>query len=465
MSSALHNLVENYVDKTTTKERNLLIDNLKHKEKTLFDSLLKNEGDNKIARRLYNTSPSHSSYQSLKAKVYEKIQLSFLSVDFGCETQKKKTKIIRQIALCRMLEACSLRKPMVAIAKSIVNKCKKLDLWFESIEAYRLLSIHYAIYEPNFKLATEYREMHDRSMSIYQSESNVQWAFAQCCNISRTTQNHVLIKKIGDNIENSLEFNTHRMNFFYYAIRLLQFRDSGNLKKAEEIIDECVEYLDSLDIKQSLARNYMVINKIDIMIQSNNLTSAEAVIGSFLGDLDKRSHQYFRYYELLFKIYLHIGKFDKCEEMIVYLKRKCKKLGGDDARNRVLIYEMYLNIFTQKEINMRSISNNITRMKEDKDDILIPYKIGEIINLYLKDKIKLIEKIDTLKHYCYTHLKDEKYSRVKAFVTIIGKLISNKPYDINRLKDKTPVSNNSIEYVNYELVLELIKNKIKVKSN
>ena len=164
----------------------------------------------------------------------------------------------------------------------------------------------------------------------------------------------------------------------------------------------------------------------------------------------------------MFKIMMHRNDFEKASYLLEYLENNQKRFNDPELKDRLLIYNLFLNLINGKEVNLRKLRYRFNKINKDKDEVLLPFKIGEIAIMYLYDEDKLYDKLDALNQYTYRVLKHKRFERTVLFIRIMTKIVLGKPYDINKLQSSNNLSNGTIEIINYSCLIEFLLSK---KSN
>lgn len=456
MKNILDKFVKNHSDLFQKKEVNELKKQLSKNGLYVYNQLNENVAERKISQKLYGDSPSGAAYQSLQHRMFDKFANAYLMLDSGYNVQREKGRIIRLVALCRILEMYGLRSIMVPIAKKVINKCNRLDLFYDQIEVYSMLSMHYSIYGQNPELAKKYHDLHNQALAIYETESKVKRAHCTAMQIFITTGEYTQIKLIADEIEKYRDVDSHRITFFYYCTRYIQYSSIQDYTSAIGVIKEGIEKFNSYSFDHTIAKNVLTFKLIYCYLSIGKLAQAKLIIISFLENANQSTHQYYRFKELLFKIHLHMGKIDEAKSIFSYLENKCRKLGDNDAKDRVLLYDLYFKLLNGDPISFKRYRYNFNRLKDNQGEILIPFKIAEICYLYLNDTDQLFDKLESLNQYSTKVIKDPKFNRTRSFIKLITKILLNKPYDLTELSNGKKTSNNGLEIINYEMLLDFL---------
>ena len=134
---------------------------------------------------------------------------------------------------------------------------------------------------------------------------------------------------------------------------------------------------------------------------------------------------------------------------------------------------MYLLLSQGKDINIRRIRLNLTRLKSDKKAGNIPLLIGNTIYDIIKHDIDyIIDKEKSIKNYVREHLSDGTNERSKAFMQLLLAL-PDRNFEQNKFKtnendalqsmSKNPIRmKNTVtaDIIPYEKLWELLKEAI-----
>ncbi len=398
------NYVQYYDSVFKEKDGSYLFKSLNKKESILYDEYLTDTNERSIARNLYDKTPSHQTFQSLKKGLFEKLISATLLVQSGNSFQRNKARLYRKITAIYILDNFGLRSIMFPLCKKVFQQCLKYHMYYECAGLSRLMSQHYMVYENDEEKAHHFNNEATRLINIYEKEVRIEWEYSkiQSLFLQRSFSSQTLnIKKIADSILSEINSSdSARIHSYYFLIRYAQYYSSSDLNGREKTCKEALEYFENLNFKHIIAKNIFTFHLINTYLEKKELAKAELITLSFLNDTDEKSHQYYRYRELLFRIHLYQGHIEKVNDSFYYLKKNIKKMENLFSKNRLLIYEIYVDFLNNRMSNFRKIHYNLNRVKNDKKGMYVPLLIGQAIQSFKFDPDKFIDKYESLNLYC-----------------------------------------------------------------
>ncbi len=452
-------------DLCTNEVTNAIYSNLPQVQKSILKGVEKGWAEKRISQTLYKTGPSGRSYQLAKNKLIEQLLYMVPFINEGDKIQKEKIKVYRfcsAIKICGLFGLASLE---FALAKRTLKKAEFYHLWSEATYLCDILSTHIAVFQLDIKTAQQY---HDKALlysKYINDEIEFKWAYSRVRNYFRINgekSDSANIKSIGDELVIKLDKNNIRCYFFYFIIRYTEYNCNSDLKGAINVLEMALEYVDNMDYDHTIIRHYFTSALVQAYISEHAYVKAESLINVFFSKSSKNTTQIFRYKELMFKIMMHRNDFEKASYLLEYLENNQKRFNDPELKDRLLIYNLFLNLINGKEVNLRKLRYRFNKINKDKDEVLLPFKIGEIAIMYLYDEDKLYDKLDALNQYTYRVLKHKRFERTVLFIRIMTKIVLGKPYDINKLQSSNNLSNGTIEIINYSCLIEFLLSK---KSN
>ncbi len=461
MNKILSDLIKNHQSFIGKKKTSIFVDKLSVNELIIYDLVENNFGFNKISQLIYNTSPSGSTYQKCRNSLVSKLIKSYLLISKGNSVQKKKSELWRHIALCKILGQFGLKSIWVKLSKKIILKCKNLELNYELADLYRMLFKYYATQEKDIALATKYRILNKDAIKSYDDECNAEWIYCRSIHYLSTMSSEIALKNIIEAMDKLDRPNktTHRYEYYVrftdYIIHYLK----GDKKETIKYLINTRSYFRNKNLNHNQIDNILSLEIIKNYLESNALKSAKDELLTLINSRNVITVQYYRCKELLLKIYLYEVNQQEAVSIFSQLKLLNNKLNEKDAFRRLMIYEMYIDLLKGEPIKFRKIKYNLNKVRNEKDEIMVPYMIGEICYNFIYNQDKLLDSLEAISIRVYRNLNDPKYSRTKSFLKIIASIIKHNTYDLQILENEVPISNNSVEIIKYELLLNFLLNK------
>lgn len=459
--SELRDIVRIYDNLLKSKISKYIRSSFNEKEEKLFSHLQSNISDHSISKKLYNSSPSHQSYQSLKRGLLDKLYAIILNSNVGKSYQKQRLDTSRKFLVVKVLTVLKLRSIAIPLAEKTLKKCLKFHLYHEATELARLLSEHFSVFSKKTSKAREYFELALKCNDIYRLELEYGWKYSSYRSRYGTNAFYESLeefKSTADELQGMFDLKSSRLLFYYFELRFFQYYITDDRQAMIDICKQAISHFRSLKFNHESARSIFIIHLIETYLGLRQLDKAESIILEFLDETDKKKAMYYRYKELLFCLYLYQADLDKARPIFEYLKKSIRRLSNIYTRDRLAIYEMYMHILGDDKLNFRKINYRLNKVKQDKKGLHVPYLIGQAVYFYMHEPDKLIDRMDALNQYAYKYLKAEHFERTRQFIKLLDKLIDGR-YDVELIlpePDET-INNHGIELVNYEKILEFMQ--------
>ncbi len=435
------------------------------KERELFDRVKKGEENEvTLARQLYNVTPSHRTYQSLKEKLLEDLTKMVMLESRGTSIQQKKKQVLRWHLAVRILDILGWRPAMARLAQKTYRKAIHLEMHAEALDMARILSTHFAVYKRQKSAGEKYHVLCCKSMDIYRNEVEAEWLYAQAFHIlarkSGIDKNQLaLFADLADKIRDKLHPESHRTHFFYYQVCYMKHYISGNIAGRIQVARQALDHFNSLHIRHEVILSSFTGRLIESFIDAGQFSQAEALCKANIRELDDSYSRVFRM-EQLFAIYLYQAKFDDAKKLFASLKKPAQKY-FDHYKERILLYELYLGTFTNiRNLNIRRINYNLNRVKQDKAGLFIAHKIGNLLYQVMDGNDDyVIDNTEALLEYTRTYLQGKPYARTRYFIKIITSLYNGSEMSkwLEKLsKTNSAVKRGGIEVIQYEIILNMI---------
>jgi len=459
MKNILRDLTKVRNDLCTNEVTNAIYSRMPQVQKRLLKGIDKGWSEKRISQTLYETGPSGRSYQLAKNKLIEQLIYMVPFINEGDKIQKEKIKVHR---FCTAIKVCGLFGLVgleLALAKRTLKKAEYYHLWPEAAFLCDVLSVQIAV----FKLDISSAEIYHKKALLYSKylndEIEFKWAYSKVRNhfrINEENSDPKLIKAIGDELKQKLVKENVRCYFFYFIIRYTEYSCKSDFREAIKVLETAVDYVINMKYDNTNVRHYFTTALIQAYIKEQEFEKAEKLINIFFSESQKNTSQVFRYKELLFRMAMHRNDFSSALNILSYLEANKKRFDDPELNDRLLIYNLFLNLIRGRKVNLRKLRYRFNKLNINKDEVLLPFKIGEIAIMYLYDEDKLFDKLDALNQYSYRVLKHKRFARTVLFIKTITNIMKGKPYDLKKLKSTNVMSNTILELIDYAYLIEFL---------
>ncbi|NNE25979.1 MAG: hypothetical protein HKN09_03985 [Saprospiraceae bacterium] len=457
----LNDLVYIYDDRLQCKENLFFLEQLNGNEKKLYSFALGQKSDRFSASKIYGKSPSHQTYQSLKKGLIDKLLSSILLTNRGYTIQRERSKIYRRVMAVQILDLFGMRPLMKTLGKKVLTKCLSHHMYYEAAGIARLLFMHLTIFEKNLERGEQYFDIANKSWEVYYKEMEIQMDYSKILYFFQGRNFTKLSKEYGmtaAKYASKLEYwNSSRIYSFYYLIKYSQAYAENDLLTCVDICKKAIDYFDNLGFNYDISKANFVFQLVNCYLELSEFAKADLIIKTFVEQTPDKSPQYYRFQELRFRINLYMGDIEKANSSFNYLKKNIRKMENTFTKDRLLIYELYLDILNNKKSNLRRLKYNMNKIQQDKKGTHIPFMLGVAIQNYMHDIDKFIDSYEALVQYSYRYLSGDEYERTRHFIKILGSLLDgNIDTNIQLGGEKQQLSRTSLEMIQYESLLTLL---------
>ncbi len=270
------------------------------------------------------------------------------------------------------------------------------------------------------------------------------------------------------------QINTFDSFYAYYRVYIMYNELSGDFSKIAEITIQAEEWLKAGKINQlRFDSKYNKFVLVYALFRAKDYTKGLRYAEQYVSDFDTRSSNWFAFMENYILLALHARNEKLCVNLIhrIYNNPAFNKISSA-AKERLTLYSSYLNLLSSSNElpkNLNTFFSSLPEYSKDKQGFNVAILIYQFI-LYLEkaDVEALIYRIESLKKYILTHLKDNFSLRSRLFLKLLM-LTVTEDYDARQCRKKgeplyqkllnTPTPGDAfaeIEIIPYEYLWEHI---------
>ncbi|PTX14247.1 hypothetical protein C8N40_11294 [Pontibacter mucosus] len=440
--------------------------------------------DAALAQELYNTSPDDFRYKMLKHRVKSKLYDLLLLYEYeDTETNLvyRKEQFCQQVLLKanvlfrnhKFILAAELANKVIAVSDEYSFTNQKV-LAYEIILAALSFTGKQKAYDRHLELYNDflYKKLAEReAQSIYQSvRVSVFKSVKSRKNIVASLNAKVeAVKKLWERAGTYEAFNS------YYKLSMLYFELIGDFDRILQLTFESERLIAEGAVNQH--RFDSLYNKFILVyahLRLKKYTAGLRYAKEFVKFFDEKSINWFSFQENFFLLATHSKNYDLAEVTLhqVFSNSLMDKLSVA-AKERWRIYQAYYVMLNQSNAASSNLINpfllSLPEYSKDKQGFNVAILILQFVYyLQKRDTEALLYRIESLKKYILTHLKDTFSLRSKIFLKLLI-LIVTEDYDVESCRKKghklyqklieTPIPGDAyaeIEIVPYEHLWEHI---------
>jgi hypothetical protein len=446
--------------------------------------------DKDAAFNLYGTDQSDVRYKMLKHRLKKKLFQQLLVADIieGEGALQKEQECLKLINLAKLL----VKKLQYDIVLGICSKIKSIATAYEFNEfiliAYELESNCY-MNTGSFKQFELSKSLEDKYHTILSLEREATSLYQKTKVYLRSTvKNRKLflqelplilerLKEIWITTKSIISYNA------FLKTSILSYELEGEFNEIIKITEETDKLLNSNEINRlRFDTRYNAYILVYAHLRNKSFDDGLKCAEKYLSYFDQSTPNWFSYMENYLLLSLHAKHYDLAAIVIDQVQHNNSFKGiSIDSKERWHLYYAYLHFFkpdlAQLEgFNYLKFMSSLAGYSKDKQGFNVAILILQFIHFLKKnDSEALLYRIESLKKYSSTHLKDPSSLRSRLFLKLLMLIVTEDfDADLSRIKgskiylklSETPTPGDAyaeIEIIPYEhlweMVLEILENR------
>lgn len=455
-----------------------------HKTKELFEGIAKGTytTDEEAALAIYGENYSKTSYTSLKKHLTDRllntlffIRLSDTPIN---DFQKIYFDIHKLNSVVKILAGKGSKVASIKIAERLITKSLQYQFTEVNLSLAKLLRRHYRVYKFDAPKASKYDAIVKEQLQILIEETKVEDYYEQLiAGLKNKRSSKDDLAEKGKVFATAVRLiypktSSLRLRQFSNLVFVLEHELSRDFEKVEIACNEAISDYEKLKAFASVERTLVFYIKLLITyIPLQKFKKGEFIAEKILGAISIGSVNWFLTLDHYFLLSMHTGNYEKAAS-ILQQATKNKALQELDTQYKEIwiVYEAYIAYLKEAEIlkkesekNFRvaRFMNQVTNFSRDKTGINISILIIQSLLLIAQEKeTKVIDKVEALRTYVYTHLRKDESLRSNVFIKMLLKTVESKFHKngtIRRTKTlRQKLSESPIGTKGYSQYIEII---------
>jgi hypothetical protein len=439
--------------------------------------------DMEAASKLYGSDQSDVRYKMLKHRVKKKLYNTLITVDITSEKLPLRREIEGERLL--LLAKLMLKQTEFSIAFGLCKKVKSIAQEYElnemilaaveielacltnqgGLKSFKNCREEFLQYSKIVALEKEAVSLFQQSMVHLKSTVKIRKAYLE--------ELPVLITRLRTIWDETKTFNCF---YYFYRTSMLFYELIGDFNEIIRITEEAEVLVKNKQINtQRFEINLNAYMLIYAHLRTKEYTNGLKYANDFYSLFDTNTKNWFAYMENYFLLAVHAKKYELASVLLHRVRTNASfSIITKDAKERWQLYTAYLYFIEPsypilESFNYHKFITSITEYSKDKQGFNVAILILQFLYFLKKgDTEGLLYRIESLKKYILTHLKDSFSLRSKLFLKLLM-LTVTEDYDVTacRLKGakhyqkliETPTPGDAyaeIEIVPYEHLWELI---------
>lgn len=464
----------------------LIIDNkLNSKEGKFINNILSGsyDTDEKAAADLYESNANDVRYKMLKHRLKKKLYNNLFFLDYG--KLKSKPHYLKSQECLTLLHHGHLLlwQYELKLAESVANKvlliAKHFDFTEHKLNALELLASSLSEQGELKKFNKNNEELQKTLKQRWLESEATSTLQSAKLNIAKSIKSR---KQYFNNLPNTIArleeiwklVETFNSFYAYYRVYIMYSELSGDFSKIADITIQAEEWLKEGKINAlRFDSKYNKFVLIYALFRAKDYAKGLHYAELYVSDFDTRSSNWFAFMENYILLALHARNEKLGVNLLhrIYNNPTFNKISSA-AKERITLYSSYLNLLSStNELpkNLNIFFSSLPEYSKDKQGFNVAILIYQFI-LYLEkaDVEALIYRIESLKKYILTHLKDNFSLRSRLFLKLLM-LTVTEDFDAKQCRKKgeplyqklinTPTPGDAyaeIEIIPYEYLWEHI---------
>ncbi|MBB6611972.1 hypothetical protein H7F15_13055 [Pontibacter sp. Tf4] len=439
--------------------------------------------DSDAAYQLYGTDQGDVRYKMLKHRLKKKLYNALLTV----EIDNNKGQLQKEVECARLLTIAKLLSKQTEY-NLVLTLCSKAIAISQEYQFNDLLLSAYELElstltnQGTLKTYNSKRNTYLQQLKIVSLEKEALsfYQLAKAHLRSTVKVRKALLAELPRIIERLTEIASEIQSFesflAYYKTSILYYELTGNFSKIISVTQEASDKIASGQIsKERFDMAYNAYILVYAHLRAKSYTQGLIYASDYYNLFDITTKNWFAYMENYFLLAVHARQY---ELAVILLHRVRANTNfntiSSDSKERWQLYTAYLFFINPaapvlKNFNYQSFITSITEYSKDKQGFNVAILILQFIYFLKKgDSEGLLYRIESLKKYILTHLKDSFSLRSKLFLKLLM-LTVTEGFDATSCRAKgakhyqklmeTPTPGDAyaeIEIVPYEHLWELI---------
>ena len=431
------------------------------------------QSEEEVINKICGDKKDRAYYANIKSRTLKILQaLAIISTPrAGSVVKKKYDNCQKKFIVGQKFLTNGARVEGLRLIKQAYRIAVEFDFSHLACELASILYHDHVYYHKNKRLASLYSKKVRKYLNDYTAEKEAEHYFYQIVEQKHSIKEKSLLEAV-KNISNKKGASV-KYKVYEASIKVLYGIHSA---KYEEVISSCTDALDFfVDKKGAYPAHYLFFLKNRAMAQTATAKYTDAAI-SYQTANQYTSNSPFNTYMIRFYSTLnalHAGQYQMAYDLYQQNKR-CKI---EDIRQQFVIIEAYICFLSytgylqpNKAFRMGKYLNETFQIQENKQGDNINILIAELLIYLARDRGKFIDRIETVQHYSYRHLKSKDTERAKWFLKILCMMphpkVNFRPEALKRkakryidLLKSHPVRMGegfAVEIIPYEQVLNMI---------
>ena len=475
------------------------------KMKELFDLLSENriKSDEEAIVLLYGDLSAKNSYNSLKIKLKDRLSEGLLLLDFKTANYSNRQRAYHECNLkwasIQILMTGNARLTGIELLEKLLHQALKYEFTEISLNALRLLRLHYGNVEGDLKKFEQINQKYDHLQTLWIWENRAEELYTRLTigfvnSKSGKAEISQLARQYFDEISPWLsQYDSFKLHLFGRLMQISIYSSVNDYQRTAELCEEALAFFKLKPYDSSLPLQVFYYQLAVSYIQLREFDKGQSLVRNVESIFEEGSFNWFKFKELFFLLAMHTERYAEgaavCHQIIIH-----PKLSTHPAHISEMwkIYQAYVNVLVRMGIisedehehksakfKLQKFLNDVPVFSRDRQGMNIPVLIAQILLLIVERNYDAsIDRIGAIEKYCSRYLKQTDTLRSNLFIKMLLQiplasfhkeaLIRKTAKHLKTLQD-TPmeISNQAheIEIIPYEMLWDMLIASLDRKSH
>jgi hypothetical protein len=407
------------------------------KDMELFYGIQRGElsSDEQAAAHLYASTPDQAGYKMTKSRLRKKLLNHLFFLDFNSRSKishKYEQECLNLLHQARMLTNLGESKTTERLLNKVLKISLEAEFTYITVSALELLLLIYAqTGKPYLFYKNKEILLHHRTILKYEQEAEDYYNTARL-ELGKSIQaRKEFLPKLSPIIERlktlwkkSYSFNTFD---FYYKLNIFYYDLVGNNPEIIRITTESDELFAQGKINpMRFDHRFNKFMNVHAYLRSKNYEEGLQLAREYIKAFDLSSNNWFAFMENYFLLALHARRYHQALELLKQTDNNpFFSKTGRMAKERWALYRSYLyfvhpsdSLYT--EFTYQTIINSVPEYSKDKQGFNVAILILQYLYFLKRGDVEsLLHRIEAMRKYAGTHLRDNFSDRAKAFFKLL----------------------------------------------
>lgn len=459
--------------------------------KKLYDGIVdgKYQNDREAAIDIYGEDFVPNNYTRLKIILTEKLINTLFFIDVSdynfSDAQQAYVECEKLRTAVKILMSRGARGVAIKLAEKLIRKSLKYEFTDITLEIGRTLRRHYRTHEVKPEKEKVYNEIVEYYFKILGAEIEVENSYEL---IIKAIGNGKLIPSITEEVLAYLEkidanfpkFESYKLGQFAHMAHIKRYEYLKDYNGIAKSCNNAITYFKKKEDKFSEVITHRFYNRyLAVCIPLQKFEEGKEIAKKLLEFQDDGSINWYIAIDNYFLLSLHTENFEKAAEIYKQaISHKRFRNLTEEFREVWRVYNAYLAYLrmlgklekeTTKPFRVGKFMNEVPIFSKDKKGVNVAIIIIQILIFIAQGKEgKVIDKVDALRLYVHTHLRNDDSLRSNCFIKMLMQMVKAKFHRAGTIRKteslyqklaSTPIVEKSqsqfVEIIPYEQLWEM----------